>query len=132
MTSEDTRNMIMAAVLSMAVIIGWQFLFPPSPPVPVEEPAVQQQADGSVAPVAPDQVVQTLAPISRDGALVKTDRIAIETPSLTGSLSLKGGRLDDLHLERYRVSLQPGAETVTLSSPTGGPHPYYTTYGWFR
>ncbi|MEL6477034.1 MAG: membrane protein insertase YidC [Pseudomonadota bacterium] len=131
MSSEDTRNMILAAVLSMAVIIGWQFLFPPPPP-PAEQPVAQQQSDGTVQPVSPDQVVQALAPISREGALVKTERIAIETPSLTGSISLKGGRLDDLHLEDYRVELDPGAETVTLSSPTGGPHPYYTTYGWFR
>ena len=132
MTSEDTRNMIMAAVLSMAVIIGWQFLFPPPPPPPPSETVTEQAADGTIAQIPQDQVQQPLAPISRDGALERTDRVTIATPSLTGSLSLKGGRLDDLHLVDYRDTLEPGSDTVTVLNPTGGAHPYYTTYGWFR
>ena len=133
MQSEDTRNMIMALVLSMAVIFAWQILSVPQPEPTSNgeaartgaQPDAQVQSDGT----AGDQ--PTLA-LDRDGALARTGRVVIETPSVRGSISLKGGRLDDLHLSDYRETLDSGADTVTLLSPTGGPHPYYAVYGWLK
>ena len=132
MQSEDTRNMIMAVALSMAVILAWQLLFPPQPD-PAQNREIAQtgaQPDANVqSNIVGDQPVLAL---DRDGALARTDRVRVETPSLRGSISLKGGRLDDLHLSDYRETLDPDADTVTLLNPTGGPHPYYATYGWLK
>jgi len=49
---------------------------------------------------------------------------------LTGSLSLLGGRIDDLHLEDYKTTLADNAETVILLSPQSKPGAYYTVNGW--
>ncbi|MEM7505412.1 MAG: membrane protein insertase YidC [Pseudomonadota bacterium] len=134
MNKDDIRNMIMACVLSMAVIIGWQYFFPGPPP---PEPEVTQSATGQPTVDGQATVQQPGTPqpevaLDRNGALARTERIEIVAPSVSGSLSLRGGRLDDLHLVDYRETLEPGSDTVTLLSPTGGPHPYYTTYGWLR
>ncbi|MCB1366623.1 MAG: membrane protein insertase YidC, partial [Rhodobacteraceae bacterium] len=67
---------------------------------------------------------------TREAALAKTERVRIETPALSGSLSLKGGRIDDLALNDYRVTLDPASDKVTLLSPVGSPEPYYALYGW--
>ena len=139
MKSEDTKNMIMAIALSMAVIFGWQIFFAPPP----EEPTpVQQSADGSVegvtagsggATVQGDTATETTtADLTRDEALEKTKRVEVKNDAVFGSISLKGGRLDDLHLSKYKKTLAPDSGTVTLLNPTGGPHPYYATYGWLR
>ena len=54
----------------------------------------------------------------------------IETPSLEGSIALKGARLDDLVLKEFKVSVNPDSQNVILFSPSGSPEPYYAEQGW--
>ena len=54
----------------------------------------------------------------------------IETPSLRGSISLAGGRIDDLVLAKYHETTDPKSPSVEFFSPSGAPHPYYAEYGW--
>ncbi|MEM6973821.1 MAG: membrane protein insertase YidC [Pseudomonadota bacterium] len=129
---EETRNLILAAVLSMGVVFTWYALFPPEPPAP---PVQQRAADGTLTEGAVGAGGLADAPavtMNRAAAVDRSDRVAISTPSISGSISLTGGRIDDLHLDDYRETLDPGADTVTLLNPTGGPNPYYAVYGWLR
>ena len=41
------------------------------------------------------------------GAIDASPRVGIRTPSLQGSISLKGGRIDDLVLAQYRETVMP-------------------------
>ena len=63
-------------------------------------------------------------------AAEEAPRIAIETEKLSGTISLKGGRLDDLSLLGYKVDLGKTADDVTLLRPVGKEGAYYATYGW--
>jgi YidC/Oxa1 family membrane protein insertase len=56
--------------------------------------------------------------------------VAIETPSLKGSLALKGGRIDDLALSKYRETVNPKSPAIELLSPWGSPNPFYAEFGW--
>ena len=67
--------------------------------------------------------------MTREEALAQSPRIAIETPSLNGSIALKGGRIDDLTLKDYRETVEPTSPLVVLLSPAGGPHAYYAEHG---
>jgi len=137
---EQNRNLILATVLSGLVILVWVTFFPPATP-PVTEPVASttgttQTASPDVA-ATPSVSGQTGAPVlttspqeSRSAALASTQRVAINTPQLSGSISLVGSRIDDLSLNDYRVTLDPNSDKVILLSPVGGPNPYYTTYGW--
>jgi YidC/Oxa1 family membrane protein insertase len=69
-------------------------------------------------------------PITRDEALAASPRIAIETPSVRGSIALKGGRIDDLALVRHRETANPQSPAAVLFSPVGSPQPYYAEFGW--
>ena len=68
--------------------------------------------------------------MTREEALAQSPRIAIDTPSLIGSIALKGGRIDDLTLKDYRETVEPTSPLVVLLSPAGGPHAYYTEHGF--
>ena len=84
---DDKRNMVLAIVLSVIVLFGWQFLadtfFPPAP-VPVqqqttnqgssEEPVVGSSID-STLPSSVEGVVQSLR--SRSEVLESTQRVTI-------------------------------------------------------
>jgi len=56
--------------------------------------------------------------------------VTIDTPSLKGSIALKGGRIDDLTLKDYRETVEPTSPNVVLLSPAGGPGAYYAEHGF--
>ena len=147
---QDHNNLMYAIILSLAVLMGWQYFFA-APQMRQEQARKEfskeleaQRASGQAAgvpgvatppvsqqaavPPAAGEAVQ--APVSRDEALKLSPRLAIKTPSLEGSFALKGGRLDDLVLVKYRETADPNSAKVTLLSPAGGPQPYFAEYGW--
>ena len=134
---DQNKNMILAIVLSMAVIFGWTIFFPQEP-VPVE-PGTDLAAlpEGSVPPIGaeagttPPAIAGSpaVAPAVQEQA-AEAARIDIRTPELSGSISLLGGRIDDLHLTEYNVNLGDDSEKVTLLSPTDTAKPYYVVWGW--
>jgi YidC/Oxa1 family membrane protein insertase len=54
----------------------------------------------------------------------------IETPRLSGSISLKGARIDDLSLVQFRETVDPNSPPIVLYSPSGSANPYYAEFGW--
>ncbi len=138
----DQKNTLLAIVLSALVLIGWQIFFgmpqvekqkqaqqqqqtQPSPTVPQQEPGTTPQP--GTAPPAPGAPGQTL---TREAALALSPRVRIETPRLAGSIALKGGRIDDLALVKYRETVDPRSPAVVLLAPSGSPHPFYAELGW--
>jgi YidC/Oxa1 family membrane protein insertase len=130
----------------MVVLFAWQFVFVPD--TPPDQPAQEQQAEqgppqpgvGGDAPQvggAPQPgasgTSQPGAPatgLTRDEALAASPRVAIDTPSVKGSIALKGARIDDLILKDYRVTVDPDSAQVTLLSPAGDLHAYYAERGF--
>lgn len=136
---EQNKNMLKAVGLSFVVILLWVLLFAPEEPeVPVEQQQVQQDgiSDDGVATTPPTAgtvvslSTNSLGEISLDQALEDSDRITIDTPSLTGSVSLLGGRIDDLSLKRYNETLKEDSDLVRLLSPAGVNQAYYVLFGW--
>ncbi|WP_298495936.1 membrane protein insertase YidC [uncultured Maritimibacter sp.] len=141
----QNKNLLIATVLSFIVITAWLILFPPADPEPVapEEVAetlapgaVNEDGTAAVPPAAsgaPQTPGETSPAATNDQAvttLAASPRVAIDTPKLSGSIALVGGRIDDLHLNDYKVSLDEDSDTVTLLKPAGEPEAYYTLYGW--
>jgi YidC/Oxa1 family membrane protein insertase len=147
----DNRNTILAVILSGLVLIGWQYFFN----IPQMEKQRAQQAQSELAkpapqaggPATPSATPQTGTPpapaatapgqpgsaplvTSRDAAIAATPRIKIETPRVTGSISLKGARIDDLELVQFRNTVDPKSPAIVLFSPSGTATPYYAEFGW--
>jgi YidC/Oxa1 family membrane protein insertase len=80
------------------------------------------------APSVPGSLASTK--LGRNVVLGKTPRYNIDTPSLSGSISLKGGRIDDLILRKFHVKVDKSSDEVEFFSPSGSEHPLYAEYGW--
>ena len=100
-------------------------------PAAVPAPAGQPAAPGAAgsAPTAPGA-----APVAgtktREEAIAASPRVAIQTPSLSGSINLTGGRIDDVRLTGYRETTDPKSPTIVLFSPLGAPRPYWADTGF--
>jgi len=135
---EQNRNLILAIALSGLVMLVWLTFFAPEPPVtdPNAEPATAATTEGTsdtaipgVAPPAASDTVALAAP-SPDATAPEAPRVTIDTPRLSGSISLLGGRIDDLALSDYRETLDSDSEGVTLLKPTTEENAYYALFGW--
>jgi YidC/Oxa1 family membrane protein insertase len=129
MEEQNNKNLILAMVLSAAVMIVWFIFFPPpEPPAPTATTATTQTGTEAVATTAteaqPTQSQTEATPVP------EAARLTIDTPKLAGSLSLRGGRIDDLSLKTYREQLAPDSPTVRLLSPVGEDLAYYSVFGW--
>ncbi len=131
---EQNKNLILATILSCVVLVVWLYIFPPSSQVEnlssVDTNAqnslnIKSNLEGVSTPV-----IEISKEESRELALGKSERIIIDTQRLSGSISLTGGRIDDLQLLDYNVRLNDESEKVTLLSPAGAPNAYFTMYGW--
>ena len=129
---DQNKNFLKATVLSFMVILTWLILFPPEPPADPET-TTEVASDATQSVETPDVGVTstTTAPAQpTEDATVEAARIAIETPELSGSLSLQGGRLDDVYLTEYRETIDEDAETVRLMRPQGENDAYLAVFGW--
>ncbi len=149
----ENRNTILAIILSGLVLIGWQYFFniPQMEKQRAAEEAAKQQTQqlqqqaakpGETSPsaaptpaqpgAAPSHVPAAVPgqPVTRAAALAASPRIRIETPLLSGSIALKGARIDDLALTKYRETVDPKSPAIVLFAPSGTPEPYYAEFGW--
>jgi YidC/Oxa1 family membrane protein insertase len=148
----DQRNTILAIVLSAIVLIGWEYFYAlplkqrqeeqqrqaqitqvqPAPrATPNQAPGAAPAAPGA-APRAPEQsgAAREVAQKSREAVIASTERVAIDTPRIKGSISLKGGRIDDVSLAQYHETVDPSSPAIVLLSPSESPNPFYGEFGW--
>jgi len=145
----DHKNTIIAIVLSLIVVVGWQyFVGYPQMEKQRQQAELKQQEQSQTQPgatqpnaaqpgagappplpgVASSSAQQAGMP--REEAVASSQRIAIDTPRLHGSINLTGGRIDDLSLEQYRETIDPNSPPIVLFSPSGVPDAYYAEFGW--
>ena len=123
---DQNKNLMLAAGLSMLVMLAWFYFFPPAAVPVTEGPATAEQT------IAPAQTAETAATAAVEAESVNPEapRLKIDTPELVGSISLQGGRIDDLSLKLYPETMEPDSPLVRLLSPVGGENAYYALYGW--
>src|SRR5688572_21656252 len=124
--------MLLAVVLSALVLIGWSLLSDRL--FPTAGPQTVQVEDGKTRPIPqPGVVPGANAPQAiraRQTVIAETPRVIVRTPSLAGSINLKGARFDDLTLVRQREAISPNSAPVRLLSPAGTPGAYFAGFGW--
>ena len=54
----------------------------------------------------------------------------MESKEVSGSISLRGARIDDITLTQYRESLEPESNMIKLLLKSNGRTPYFIEFGW--
>ena len=98
--NENTRNMLLAAAVSMIFIGLWDYFYAFPEMDRQKKVIAEQERLAKITPLgAPDKsaseaVKRVLQ--SREAALAQSPRVAIDTKSIAGSIALKGARIDDV------------------------------------
>ena len=140
----EQRNLILAIVLSVTIIIAFQYFYE-LPRVRDTQRQQAQRTEQTAPPGAPEQAAPgavsppgaptsetavTTPEVARSQALAGTERVEIRNDRLQGSLALSGGRLDNLTLSTYRETTAPDSPDVRLLNPPGAPDTYFAEFGW--
>ena len=150
----DQKNTIIAVILSVIVLIAWQYFFlapkqrqeqlqrqqqaqsqqmPAAPSTPGNVTAPQGEASQGAGAQPPPEPSGTLTPTElkdREAVISSTLRIPINSPRIKGSIALKGARIDDVSLSQYHETVDRNSPPIVLLSPSGSPFPYYAEFGW--
>jgi YidC/Oxa1 family membrane protein insertase len=134
----ENRNLFIAVALSALFMLGWwKFIAEPQTKLQQQRAVAAQQAKKPAAPsttiAAPPPSTTPSAPthLPRKVALMQGGtRIAINTPTVNGSLLLKGARFDDLSLKNYHETVDPKSPEIDLLAPSGSEYPYFAQFGW--
>lgn len=147
MGPNETRNVILAIVLSLGIMLGFEFFYngPQRERMQAEQRAQaeqQAQLQQAQAPATTEPGSESSAStppastgiVTRESALTSSSasRIAIDTGEVDGSISLQGARIDDLNLRQYRQTLDPDSPEVTLLAPINTQYGHDAFFGWER
>jgi YidC/Oxa1 family membrane protein insertase len=130
MQDDSSRNTIIFLVCALALFIVYQMF--------VLEPAQKRKAaelkahpPAAAAQLLPGAPALNAPPaVTRAAALAASPRVPLAAPALKGSISLRGGRLDDLFLTKYRQTTDKGSPPVEMLRPEGAPFPWFIDFGW--
>ncbi|NOX95024.1 MAG: membrane protein insertase YidC [Alphaproteobacteria bacterium] len=129
------RNFILAIVLSLGVLLGWDMMI-----AGPQRDKIREVREAEIAALPPE--AQDLAglpgvaeaeaqSITIEEAITHTSgRVQIRTPNLTGSINLQGGRIDDLSLTQFHEEVDPNSPIIRLLSPRETEHGQYAQHGW--
>ena len=109
----DTKNVIAAIALSSAVIVLYSLFFIPEQKINDENLSENKKIITNTDTPSLEQK-EKLITISREEALVQSERVKFENENIKGSISLKGASIDDLTFKNYKVALDDDEKVVLL------------------
>ena len=123
----DSKNVLMAIVLSTLVLVFWATFFEPPP---VERQIVEDQVTKSEELSSPSiEKVELSKKIARDDTIDSVARVKIENNNIKGSISLQGAIIDDIIFKNYKESLESDQKVIFLN-PKSSDEGYYIETGW--
>jgi len=130
----ENKNVLLAVILSTAILIGWSFYFENPEEAQRKRAEIQGKTETQTSaqkPEAPQSSkINPAKSISRNEALKESDRVLIENKNLSGSISLRGALIDDIILKNYRETLDANSKPIVLLSPKKYEQGYFVESGW--
>ena len=127
----DSKNVLLAVILSTAVIVIWSVMFPP----PEIENTTSDDATivekNESKPQAPKiKIKEPDKKITRQDAIKQSDRINISNEKIFGTISLNGALIDDVTLKNYKETLNEDSKQVVILNPKKSENGYFLETGW--
>ena len=127
----DSKNVLLAVILSTAVIVIWSVMFPP-PEIEnttSDDTTIVEKSESK--PKAPKiKIKEPDKKITRQDAIKQSDRINISNGKIFGTISLNGALIDDVTLKNYKETLNEDSKQVVILNPKKSENGYFLETGW--
>ena len=137
----ETRNLILAIVLSVGVLLLWTvFIEAPRQQINQSIESGQQDSIGEIAELETEELNQIEEDLgikkqsfeTLENSLQSSTRVNIDTQSLEGSINLKGLKIDDIVLKKYQETLDENSSNIRILSPLSTENGYEVSFGWLK
>ena len=118
----DMSRYLFAIVLAMAVLFGWQLIFPPEQREIINNEIIEQQ-DNIQLSVSPEDVQNYSEPCQEERVLIQSNKI-------TGSINLCGAKIDEIFLKDFKTSTRENSDFVQFFNPKESENAYWVESGW--
>ena len=118
----DMSRYLFAIVLAMAVLFGWQLIFPPEQREITNNEIIEQQ-DNIQLSVSPEDVQNYSEPCQEERVLIQSNKI-------TGSINLCGAKIDEIFLKDFKTSTREDSDFVQFFNPKDSGSAYWVESGW--
>ena len=125
---DNQKNLLLAVVLSLIILIGFDFFFGPNKNIVNENTPIDneklQRADADAPTIDEDTFVKKSEKLS-----VNEKRIKFKAERIRGSINLFGGTIDDIILNDYFESIEK-KKNVHILNKENSDSPYFLRLGW--
>tara|TARA_B100000963_G_C22625847_1_gene672299 strand:- start:1361 stop:3043 length:1683 start_codon:yes stop_codon:yes gene_type:complete len=125
----DNKNVFIAIALSMSVLLLWAVFFEQPQPTKNNLTSQQEKKDNQNVITPNVNEVLNVTKVSREESIKNTERLNIENESIVGSLSLKGGLIDDISFKKHKQNLE-NKKNVEFLNPAETENGFYIETGW--
>ena len=127
----DSKNVLLAVILSTAVIVIWSVMFPPPEIENTTSDDTTIVEKNESKPQAPKiKIKDPDKKITRQDAIKQSDRINISNEKIFGTISLNGALIDDVTLKNYKETLNEDSKQVVILNPKKSENGYFLETGW--
>mgnify|MGYP006190841819 FL=1 len=125
----DNKNVFIAIALSMSVLLFWGAFFETPKQVDVKNSSKQIEKKQETVITPSINEMQIIKKISRNESINNSKRIKIENNNIVGSLTLKGGLIDDISFKNHKQNLENN-KNVEFLNPAQTENGFYVETGW--
>jgi len=135
----DQKRLFIAIAVSIGILLLFELWNRPAREAEQRRLEQQRTAQQAATPAVPAPAQQLPAgpaggaalPASPDAAPTTPEqRLRIDSPRVSGTINLRGARVDDLVLKDYRETVERNSPLVRLLAPRTDAHPYFVQWGW--
>ncbi|QXK92065.1 membrane protein insertase YidC [Neoehrlichia mikurensis] len=120
----DIRNLILAVVISIILVMGWRLIYEKF----FTEHNIHKSTNAdSMIPEVDNELFEYK---TKSEIISQSSRIKISNEEINGSISVKGGIIDDITLKNYHTNTDKKSNGITLLSPQGTEKAYLVEFGW--
>jgi YidC/Oxa1 family membrane protein insertase len=121
------QRALVAVIISLVILVLWQYYFAPQPPEPTKEKPGQEKVapaaktpEEAGKPVAPGEKIPGASPVPTDPAsqAIKVEPgkdVTVDTPLYTAVFDTRGARLKDFKVKKFLDKMGEGAKPIDLA-----------------
>ena len=128
--NDEMKSLLAAIMLSAVVVLTVNHFFPANTEPATTESSVPADVENNEQIADTEDENKQVVFASVEETLQKDIRLPLKNKAITGSVRLKGARIDNIVLDKYKQTIEENSPNVELMAPAKTENSYFAEYGW--